>query len=263
MRLIKIEAIVLKSERSGEKDRSAYLLTRELGLIKAGAKGKKWGSRLEPGVVINGMIYMGKGYTLTEADLFKSYQVLRKDLILWSYASLVLESTYKAILPGDKDSTLYLLLNNTLELLETSQAPLKITLAFFLRLIKLSGYMPDLEACIACEAERGDGYLSHKDGGYLCLSCGQNKGLSLLSKDDFNLIGELKTFQIEDICNYEETLGVRLSHALFRYFEGVFEVKLQSARVLEQLLNNANLKNHPPYSSPLEGEGGWGEASDL
>lgn len=235
MRLIRIEAIVLRSERSGEKDRVVYLLTRELGLIRAGAKGKKWGSRLEPGAVIKGLVYTGKGYTLTEGELLLSHQALRKDLILWNYTSLVLESAFKAVLPGEKDAPLYELVNTTLGLLENSSVPLKITLAYFLKLFSLSGYTPDLKNCVVCGAVRGDGYLSHKNGGYVCLSCGVGKGLPMLSIAELSLLEGLRTTPMEELSISGEVPGIRLSRALFGYFEGVFEFKLHSAEVLEQL----------------------------
>lgn len=241
MRLFNIEAIVLKSERYGEKDRFVHLLTREFGLLKVGAKGKKWGSRLEPATIIKGMVYQGKGYTLTEAELLQNFPSIRKNLTIWSYTSITLESICQAIFPGETDRSLFELLKKTLELLnaESPEKSLKITLLYIIKLISLSGYKPDLKSCMTCGAIRESGYLSLKKGGYLCLSCGTGRGLELLTGEEFNKLEELQSYRLLDFSNLrEDETDLKLFQVVMDYYENVFEVELKSFAVLKQLFIN-------------------------
>jgi len=234
MRINKIEAIVLKGEQLKEKDKIVSLYTRDFGLINANAKGKKWGSRLERGSIIQSLVYHRRGFTLIDCELSWIPSNIYKDLGLWCKASLILESVYKAVLPGEKNLQLYDLLTKSLKLLNEFRPADTISLAFLVKVVRISGYYPIYNKCQRCSSRRTHGYLSYSDGGYVCSNCYPSSGLALLGNNDFDMLDMLNSIDLNDI-NDSFSINQNLFKAIIDYYEDVFENKLYSSKVMEQI----------------------------
>src|SRR5512136_3161070 len=97
MRSQRVEAIVLRHSDWGEADRLLWLFTRELGKLKAVAKGiRKPRSRkaghLEPFTRVELLLAQGRDlFIITQAEAKDAYLALREDLVRVGYASYVIE----------------------------------------------------------------------------------------------------------------------------------------------------------------------------
>ncbi len=203
-------------------------------MITANAKGKKWGSRLERGSIIQSLVYHRRGFTLIDCELSWIPANIYKDLGLWCKASLILESVYKAVLPGEKNLQLYELLTKSLKLLDELRPAETICLSFLVKVVGISGYYPVYNKCQRCSSRRTHGYLSYSDGGYVCSNCYPSSGLALLSINDFAMLDMLNSIDLNDI-NDSFCINKNLFNAVINYYENVFENMLYSTKVMEQI----------------------------
>src|SRR5436190_17031320 len=85
-RILKTEAVVLRSFRLGEADRVLHLYTLDRGRVGAVAKGirrtkSRFGARLEPLSHVEVLLHQGSGelHTVTGVDLIESHHAARED----------------------------------------------------------------------------------------------------------------------------------------------------------------------------------------
>jgi DNA repair protein RecO (recombination protein O) len=180
-RSIRAEAIVLRHTDWGEADRLLTLFTRELGKVKAIAKGvRKPRSRkaghLEPFTRSNLLLARGRDlFILTQAEAIDVHSLLREDLILLGYASYVVELLDRSTYEEGEHRALYNLLNRTLARLSRGDHPDLATRYYEVRLLDLVGFRPQLLTCAQCESEiqEQDQFFSAQKGGVLCPACGR------------------------------------------------------------------------------------------
>jgi len=172
---VTVTAIVLKRKDSGESDRRLTLLTRELGKLDAVAKGaKKGGSRLagssDPLTVAHMTLARGKvNQFVTQTQPVASFRGLRTDYERLSYA-LALTELFAAVLPfGEPFEEAYDLLLQALGVLEKHEKPLVALVWAELRLLMISGFLPQFDACVTDgeEIREAQPWLSPQAGGYI------------------------------------------------------------------------------------------------
>ncbi len=179
-RSFRVEAIVIRHNDWGEADRLLGLFSRELGKIRAVAKGiRKPRSRkaghLEPFTRSNLLLARGRDlYIVTQAETVNAYSPLKDDLVLLGYASYVMELLERFTYEEGENRSLYRLLTNTLERLSSEYNPTLVVRYFEIRLLDLLGFRPQLFTCAKCETEikAEDQYFSSELGGVLCPECG-------------------------------------------------------------------------------------------
>lgn len=155
--LIKTQGIILKQRNIGENDRILILLTRDLGLIEASAKGvKRLKSHLagatQPLCYSEVCLYKGKNYySLNSAETLHSFYNLRLDVISLSLAFYFCD-IIRFVSPAAEGAWGYLrFLLNTLSLLEQGKKPAALLKSVFeLRMMSMMGFMPDLVCCTCC-----------------------------------------------------------------------------------------------------------------
>lgn len=165
-RSVTVEAIVLRSVRSGEADRVLHLLGREQGRIGAIAKGARkttarWGARLEPLSRIQAVLHPGRGelQPVGSVHLVRSGQALRDDPYRLGAALLGVELASR-LFPDAPESPerlfdgldRFLALAEGLEARPADPSLDPLALAFALKLLALAGWLPELGACVACGA---------------------------------------------------------------------------------------------------------------
>ena len=181
-RTYKTEAVVLRSIRFGEADRVLHLYTAERGRVGAVAKGvrktkSRFGGRLEPLSHVELMLHQGSGelQTVTGVDLIHHHQGTRDDYYRLSVG--LIERAFTA-------------LTRFLDVLDdsphASERPTldPLVLAFQLKLLWLSGYLPHLTSCAECGATDTAliGY-SPRAGGAVCRACANETEALALSTD--------------------------------------------------------------------------------
>jgi DNA repair protein RecO (recombination protein O) len=179
------EAVVLRSIRFGEADRVLHLYTAERGRVGALAKGvrrtkSRFGGRLEPLSHVALQLHQGSGelQTVTGADLVDHHQPARDDFYRLTVGLIGAEAMLRLFPEQERNERAFTALVRFLEVLDTvpqaGERPAldPLALAFQLKLLWLSGYLPHLTSCAECGAEAGPlvGY-SPRAGGAVCPGC--------------------------------------------------------------------------------------------
>jgi DNA repair protein RecO (recombination protein O) len=170
-----VQAIVLRRRDSGETDRRLTILTPERGKVDVVAKGaRKPASRLagisDPLCVSRLEVAEGKrNLFITQAQPMRSFPGLRSDYERLSFA-LSLCELYAAVLPWEEAlPEAYPLLTQSLGFLEGHPKPIVATVWAQVRLLSLSGFMPQFDRCVVSDVSVGEAeaFLSPQAGGYV------------------------------------------------------------------------------------------------
>jgi DNA repair protein RecO (recombination protein O) len=178
------QAVVLRSLRLGEADRILHLYTLAEGRVGAVAKGvrrtkSRFGGRLEPLSHVELVLHRGSGelQTITGVDLVDSHHAAREHPyrlgvgLIGAEAMLRLFTEQEANPRAFEAITRFLGLADELEPRAVRPALDPLPLAFQLKLLWLSGYLPHLGTCAECGAGPPlVGYLP-KAGGAVCRAC--------------------------------------------------------------------------------------------
>jgi DNA repair protein RecO (recombination protein O) len=180
-RSFRVEAIVLRHSDWGEADRLIGLYTREMGKVRAIAKGaRKLRSRkaghLEPFTRLSLLLARGRDMLLiTQAETINAHLPIQDDLILIGYASYIIELLDRFTYEEGENRALYRLLSETLDRLSSDPEPALVVHYYEIRLLDLLGFRPHLFHCARCNREirAEDQYFSAEEGGVLCPNCGR------------------------------------------------------------------------------------------
>ena len=179
------EAIVLRSIRLGEADRVIHLYTRANGRVGAVAKGvrktlSRVGGRLELLSHVDLVLHRGRSdlETVTGVQLVNSHHETREDYYRFSVGMIGAEAMLRLFPEQEANERAFGAISRFLELLDESpHAAVTPTLdplglAFQLKLLWLSGYLPHVSGCAECGATEEPlvGY-SPKAGGAVCARC--------------------------------------------------------------------------------------------
>src|SRR6058998_2209154 len=185
-RSYKTEAIVLRSFRLGEADRVLHLYTLERGRIGAVAKGirktkSRFGARLEPLSHVALQLHQGSGelQTVTGVDFVRAHNAVREDTYRLNVGLIGAEAMLRLFTEQEKNERAFTAVTRFLDALEeggrqASRPALdSLGLAFQLKLLWLSGYLPHLTSCAECGEDDVPlvGY-SPQAGGAVCRACG-------------------------------------------------------------------------------------------
>ena len=176
---------MLRSFRFGEADRVLHLYTHDRGRVGAVAKGvrkttSRFGARLEPLSHVELLLHQGSGelHTVTGASLVDAHRPAREDPYRLSVALVGAEAMLRLFVEEERNERAFEALSRFLGAVDVipegsrGRAALDpLALAFQLKLLWLSGYVPHLESCVEC-GETGElvGYLP-RAGGAVCTAC--------------------------------------------------------------------------------------------
>ncbi len=237
-RSLRVEAIVLRHNDFGEADRMLVLFTRELGKVRAIAKGvRKLHSRkaghLEPFTRTSLLLARGREmFIVTQAEIIVSSSELRADLTLLSYAAYVVELLDRFTYEEGENRALYRLVTNTLTRL-AAEPDARLPLRYYeIRLLDLLGFRPQLFNCARCQREimPEDQFFSAEEGGILCPTCGRgNPGVRPIS------LSALKYLRHFQRSSYPEARRAKIPPATYREMEILMQHYL--TYLLERNLN--------------------------
>jgi DNA repair protein RecO (recombination protein O) len=179
------EAVVLRSLRLGEADRILHLYTLDRGRVGAVAKGirktkSRFGARLEPLSHVTMQLHQGSGelQTVTGVDLVRSHAAAREQTYRLGVGLIGAEAMLRLFTNEERNERAFAALTRFLDALdgleERDERPAldPLALAFQLKLLWLSGYLPHLMSCVECGAVDVPlvGF-SPKAGGAVCRDC--------------------------------------------------------------------------------------------
>jgi len=182
----KTQAVVLRSLRFAEADRVLHLYTLDQGRIGAIAKGvrktkSRFGARLEPLSHVEIMLHRGSGelQTVTGVELLRSHHATREDTYRLGVGLVGAEAMLRLFGEPEANARAFEALTRFLDLTdELAPQPARrpahdgLGLAFQLKLLWLSGYLPHLESCAECGATDTLVGYSPQAGGAVCRTCG-------------------------------------------------------------------------------------------
>lgn len=242
----KTEAVVLRSFRFGEADRVLHLYTLEHGRIGAVAKGvrktkSRFGGRLEPLSHVELLLHRGSGelHTVTGASLVEPHRPAREDPYRLSVALVGAEAMLRLFVEEERNERAFEALTRFLGAVDAipaggrARAALDpLALAFQLKLLWVSGYVPHLESCVECEgADELVGYLA-RAGGAVCAACAPPETVSL-SPEGFRGMHALLWTPMADVHGLglgERAMRDALAVVVATYeFHGGFRLRTLSA----------------------------------
>jgi DNA repair protein RecO (recombination protein O) len=203
-RVRKTEAVVLRSFRFSEADRVLHVYTADRGRIGAIAKGvrktkSRFGARLEPFSHVELLLHEGSGelHTVTGVSLVDAHRPTREDPYRLSVGLVGAEAMLRLFVEEEGNERAFEALTRFLSVLDDVPEGLRgraaldpLALAFQLKLLWLSGYVPHLESCVECSGTDAlVGYLPSA-GGAVCSECAPAETVSL-SPEGFRGIAAL------------------------------------------------------------------------
>lgn len=244
-RSIRAEAVVLRHSDWGEADRILSLYTRQMGKVRAIAKGvRKMRSRksghLEPFTQVNLQLARGRDmFIVTQAEAINAYLHLRDDLVRVGYASYVVELLDRFTFDDDENPSLFHLLAETLKRLDQESSLYLAVRYYEIRLLDLLGYRPHLFHCANCENEiKAEAqYFSALQGGVLCPKCGP--GAPEARPISMQALKYLRHFQRS---SYAQASRARFSPDVNREMEQIMQYYL--TYLLERGLNTPAFLRH-------------------
>ena len=173
------DGIIVREKNSGENDKFITALTRKYGLISAFCRGSrriKNKNASATGLFCYGDLAFYKGkdtYTLDEAGAKEVFFNLRCDIVKLSLAQYFCEVILNLAPEGfEADEYLRLMLNSLHYIIKEDRNINLIKAVFELRMLTLSGYMPDLTACHVCGEDEADIMnFNLTDGTLSCPNC--------------------------------------------------------------------------------------------
>lgn len=210
-----VMGIVSKSVNYKDHDRIITLITREHGVITAGAHGcRKPQSKLMPcsQVFCYGEYVVveraGKPY-ITSCDIHDIFYNLRLRPEALKAASYILKLSEAFADPeADFKKQFSLVLNCLKYLCDENSSVEAVTVFFIAKMMLFEGYYPQLEQCVNCSGENNLKYFNIENGGVICADCAKSTpNIKSLSQDSLNILVKLPSVPSASFCSVEQKIG--------------------------------------------------------
>lgn len=173
------DGLIIREQFTGESDRIVTVLTREHGLVRAfspGSRSLKSRNLASTQLLCYSKVTFteSKGvYRIESATPIDVFFGLRSDVEKLALAQYFCELARFLLPEGDDCTELLRLLLNAMKFLEKGERPAAVLKAIVeLRILSLTGYLPDLVACRECARfDQPDYYFDPLEGCVLCGEC--------------------------------------------------------------------------------------------
>lgn len=246
MPLVETEAIVLRTYRLGEADKIASLLTRQMGRMRAVAKGAfsrrgRYGAALEPLSYIRVWVYDREGRDLQRvgsAEIIESFFEMQKDYRLQLSSQYLAEVAERFLPDREVNERMFRLVLVVLRTFKRFGEVNRALLFFDYWLLRLSGFLPDMSRCMACRrpfAEEG-GFYDPVGMALVCSNCRGDGPAEHVSADAIGLVSAFRSYRIEEwVAKEPAPPGTReLRRLLEQVIEGHLERKLTTRALLSE-----------------------------
>lgn len=185
-RVYKTQAVVLRRYDFGETGRQLVIYTPCMGKLSAIAKGvkrptSKLAGHLEPLCLSSIVAARGRNLdTITQASTVESFVHARTDPEKTVYAMLVAELLDKLTLEGEGSRQIWTLFTNSLRRIDAGEPVWPVVIFFWIRIMALTGYLPELQRCVECGGalDPDNLFFSPQAGGVLCSNCRATRSLA-------------------------------------------------------------------------------------
>ncbi len=258
------QAIILSSSDYGDYDRIVTLCTRDFGKIAAIAKGakrsmKRFGGTLEQGSSVDMSFFEKKGASLVRlehCDILHPWRSIRANLEKYLVLCQMLELVKELLPDKEKNSEVFSLLLHMMTLLEELKAQdlqnlQPFLLTFEVKLLRLTGFRPNLEHCIICKipltltlspwgrGTKGEGLsigFSLEKGGCVCARCRSHE--QEIANEAISAMKSALALKLKDMPRFSPSpQGTQEARGLLRQFiEMRVGKKLKAQDVAQSLI---------------------------
>ena len=181
----KTPGLILRQQNIGERDKLVWILTQSHGVIRAfarGAKSIKSSKAAATSLLVYSSLSIFEGRdscSIDEATAIEQFIGLRSDVETMSLAQYFAELCLNLCPTGQEAGEhLRLMLNSLYMLSAHKRPPLMVKVCFEMRLIAMTGYMPDLVMCADCGVYESDEMVFVPHTGRLyCAKCAERSGV--------------------------------------------------------------------------------------
>ncbi len=173
----KCEGIVIRAVDYGETNKIVTLWTREFGKVAVMARGaKKPNSRHSSVTQVftygTFLMKLSRGIgVLHQAEIIKTFRLIREDLLVTTYASIVMELIDKITEEKSPNPYLFELLSQTLNYMNEGFDLDVLLFIFELKMIPVMGLHLHLDGCAMCGKSEGEFGFSIREAGFICQRC--------------------------------------------------------------------------------------------
>jgi DNA repair protein RecO (recombination protein O) len=228
----------------GEADRIVTLYTRDVGKVRAVAKGvrravSRSAGHLEPFTLSDVMFAVGRELdVISQADTLEAFRVVREDLELAAHAYYLAEVVDLLTEDRMENRAVFDVLVDGLHNLGAAAEVRLVLIVFQLKLLDALGYRPELRECVSCRAtiqpERN--HFSALLGGVLCPACGPREPTARdIGTSALKLLRFLQLTQGQRTVQAPQHVS-REAEALLRdYAEHIVERRLRSPALIARV----------------------------
>lgn len=235
MPLIETEAIVLRTHRLGEADKIVSLLTRQLGRIRAVAKGAfsrrgRYGAALEPLSYIRVWVYDRENRDLQRigsAEIVESFFEIQRDFRVQLACQYLAEVADRFLPDREVNERVFRLILVVLRAFKRFGEVNRPLVFFNYWLLRLGGFLPDLSRCMACQRQFSgeEGFYDPVAVALVCSRCRSGSSSERISANALGLIPGFRLARIEQWIESEPAApGTR---ELRRLLEQIIETHLE------------------------------------
>ena len=251
-RTYKAEGVVLRQTPLGEADRILTIYTRELGKVRAVARGvrrpkSKLSGHLEPLSHVSVSLAEGRNLdTVSEAEVIQSFSALKEDLERLSKGIYLAELIDGFSPDRSANRRVFDLLLEALDRLQRSERLANLLLSFEMKLLGLSGYGPELRQCVECgsDLEPADHLFSSAKGGAVCPSCLASASGAMMRVP----LDSMKVMRFLQKSDLAEAEGLSVGAAALSPVEGTLRTYLRY--VLERELKSTHFMDLVTSTKP-------------
>lgn len=245
----KTKGLILRQQNIGERDKLVWALTESHGVIRAfarGAKSIKSAKSAGTSLLVYSDLSIFEGrdsYSIDEAVAIEQFIGLRSDVENMSLAQYFAELCLNLCPTGQEaPEHLRLTLNSLYLLANRKRPPLQVKACFEMRLITLTGYMPDLVMCADCgEYESAEMVFVPHTGKLYCAGCADQSGVQgvRLPAAAVTALRHTVYADFEKLFSFElkEELLPLLSFAGERYIACMTQKDYPTLQFYKQLIN--------------------------
>ncbi len=189
MPLQKTEAVVLKTQRSGETSKIVTLYSLKFGKLKIVAKGSRglksrFFGTLEPLNHISIVYYFKETREyqfLSQADIIHAYDHLKADLNKYALAMVCCELIDRTELEQANPYLFQILTDMLNGIDQTHQQLINYYFWFLLKFLKINGFTPDFVRCKICQTDnpKDQARFSLVNGSFSCKKCSSQEPMAI------------------------------------------------------------------------------------
>lgn len=236
MPLLRIRAVIIRSQRWGDADRIVTFYSPDLGKIRGAARGARrmktrFGGVLEPFGIVDLTLFQKTPDALgqiSQIDLVKSFKAVREDLGVMAAAAKMVRMVEMITADRDPNPEMYAALVYGLENLVPDRDLALTTLLFQIHVLGYTGFRPQIDRCAECgniAPPHTPQWFSPRLGGVVCNGCGQRgvgRVLSI-SKGSLAFIEQARRLPMASLSRLKAigTVRIEVEEAIDAYFQAV------------------------------------------